>query len=644
MQRNSRGTYSERGGDVLLLIKVLPFGVRRTQSKRRRGGHTEGMRRLFGALIALLLAAPAPAQVRAVAEMAAPVSAGVSAAAATLSPLSYKVQLDRGEASAAGKFLQDVPTLSWYAENRPADLAPMLMAAHQALDVRAAAAYASDPVLLRRALLARADTPVFAAPSHVMIAVGSDPSLAKAAPAFAEAMLEWGALKDGQRAALARDDMDAARWSSRPLSERLAALSALYDAAWKKRSAGLAPGSPEYRALLNQYLVVAGPYLSQREEAVLIEHRERVKKVQARLDQARALLSKRGSDPDTLDRLASSPHLDDLESGLEAFFDRNTAATPGSAAPSAGPAATPMPLERFLASAAGLMPGIMKRITEGTEAGAMLEALDAGPTKTKVVIGKSAAGSSAHYAQIADEIVLNESHLSAFMRWESLTREQFLSDVAAQDRFALLIAPIYVHEATHRRQALASDRKGISRRQRSHLYSQSDEEESFMAQALIARHLLDQPGVEDWLRDAAVANREMNVLVNHWAIAKSSPKGIAAHVRRHYEGTAGEHTARARAIAFALADQRRLAPYRAAFAKELARRRRAPAVEREAFARLPVPAGGAPLTRYPTASLRDLARRASPTSHAGLIKFYGYLDGLKHAHAVLAASLTAGGQ
>lgn len=599
---------------------------------------------MFGAFLALLLAAPAPAQVRAVAASVAPASA--SAAAASASPLLYRVQLERGDAAAASRFIADTPALSWYAQNRPADLAPMLMAAHQTLDIRAAAAYSSDPVLLRRALLARSDSPLFAAPQQVMDAVGHDPSLSPAAPAFAEAMLEWDGLKENQRAALSRKGMDAARWSAASLKMRLGMMRTLYAAMWTARSQGLAPGSPEYLSLLDSYLTTAGPFFTQRGEAELAEHRERVAKLHAKLAEARARIAPFADErlSGMVEDIARAGDLGKAEAALSALFDRlagpDRDAAPRAAAPAEGAARPALSQADFLAQVAAGLPALMLRAVKGTEAAAMLESLDAGPVKTKVVVGKSAAGSSAHYSQLQDEIVLNQTHLDAFLRWQGLTPEQFLASPGAQTRFAVLVAPVFVHEATHRRQALASDRKGIDRKTRGYLYSQSDEEESFMAQGLVARRLLKHESVREFLTEAATANKEMNELVQHWGMSQAQPKAIAAHVRKHYEGTAGEHTARSRAVSYARVDHEKLAPYRADIAAELARRNRAPAVDRAAFARLPVPQSGAPLSAYPTRALRQFARRADPTAHEGLIRFYGYLDGLKQARSALAAALT----
>ncbi len=587
------------------------------------------MRRPLAVLLALLVAAPSGA-----------------VTIKTAAPISYRVAVAGGDVGAAGRFLSDPAALSWYAKNRPADLGPMLQSAHQALDVRSVAAtYADDPAALRRAIGSRSDIQMYAEPALLLKAVASDEAAAPAAPAFAAAALEWDSLTPSQRGALERMGTAPAAWSALSFPQRMDAVRGLYEEAWSRYAHSLTPGAPEYLAALEGILNHGGSFLKPASEAALREHRERVRALHERMARAKARVDAL-TDPVLAQELASAASAPDVERAQEAL-DRLFAGAAARAAPEDDPETTVIrpaaaPVRRPATAAeleqiAAHLPALMRRLAKGTEAGAMLEALDAGETPTRVAIARPTTGALAHYEPSIDLVVLDSRHVEAYLAWKGLTVQTLLDDPRALTGLAAVFLPIYVHETTHRRQTLASDRKNITRNARGHLYSQADEDEAFMAQALVARRLLQHQRLAAWLTQAqAVAGLE--AIVGSWRVGYASPAEIAAMVRRNYVTTAGEHAARVRAVNLARIETVNLAPYRPAAVAELARRRRLPAVERAALARLPMPETRS-IAGMPTHALRDLARRGDANDHEGLRRYYGYLSGLEHARAGLASIL-----
>lgn len=590
------------------------------------------MRRAPALLLSLATALPAAAQVRAVPSQ--PV------------PLVYRGQIERGDAGAALRFLGDANAMTWFAQKRPADLAPMLQAAHQLADLRETALYAAQPVALRRALVARADAELYAHPSRLMSAVRADPALAPKEGEYARAAMEWSALSAAERHALVKHGADEAGWASVPLLKRQEALRAVYQARWRAKTEDVPPGSPRYLALLDAFLETVGGVLKPSEEAEMREFRDKLAVHQERLAAARAKIEALG-DPGLASALARIETNGDLNAAareLDALFEdsspRPARATAPAGASAAAPAVPAGPAEaEVFAAVAARLPALSRRLLAGTKPGAMLEELAKDPLGMKVEIGKSIPGSGAHFDPAKDHVMLNASDLRAFLAWQKRPAADLLTDERLLARFAALMLPVYAHEETHRRQLRAAQARGLTLSDKYAFYSQADEDEAFMSQALAARALLAREPFRRFVSEAW-KNAGTRHLADFWSPAERTPAELRRHVRAHYASTPGEHAVRARAVAYARMEAARLKPAAKEISAELARRRRLPAVERDALGRLPAPSGPAAIGLYPTRVLRDFLRRGDERTHEALKPRYGYLQGLARVRGELAEALS----
>lgn len=194
----------------------------------------------------------------------------------------------------------------------------------------------------------------------------------------------------------------------------------------------------------------------------------------------------------------------------------------------------------------------------------------------RVAFAAMPAGTIAHYIPKIDLIELNVDDLSGMLRAKGRSADELLSDPALLGHYALAVAPLFIHEATHARQFRLKARRGIEGHA---LYQQAMEIEAFSVQnAFALAYAKRSPEVRETINELA-SHPELSKLIQGWLSIESPVK----RVRVSYESVkAGD-----RAWSDTIRAQRSQAPdYPGTVLRaqaELARRQRLPVAERISF-------------------------------------------------------------
>ena len=562
------------------------------------------MRHFWSLLLAALLTArTASAQVATV-----PPSAGVAAvgsAAAGAAPLAQYTALRHGDISAALTFIHAPALQEWLWASRPAQAAGVLSLAHRLADVgQVARAYKSNPTGMRQALLARADDSLVQEPGMVGGIVASNHFLEGSLHDVRSASCSWDSLEEYERESLTARGHTEAAWRDYELTRRVELLRKL----WFESLQARLPKSvldPHYAPTLRSFLKKrAGTYLSNREYWSIAQDAERAERLAVRVAEARARAESSG-DEAALRGLASVAENNDVNRARKAF-DRVFAGAQDGTVLTEIPPTVPGSVLNELAVR---LPAVIRALAEGTPAAEMLdEAKRLKPLR--VAFNGMPAGTVAHYLPKPDLIELNPEDLSHFLRAEQRSAEELLSDPALLGRYALALAPIFIHEATHARQVRLLTRRGLTAPAS---YQQDMEVEAFSVQGAFALAYAERsPEAKETIK-ALASHSELSDLIHGWASIASPVK----RVRATYASVKG----RDRAWSDTVQAVRSLAPYRQGTAllaqAELARRRRLPAVERMSFERDGSDSGAIVLVK--TSLLRRVIARADTNSRAILI-------------------------
>ncbi len=437
------------------------------------------MRTLIRAALALLLAAQASAAVVFGAADAGPAAvASAGAAAAAPHPLSLAANLT-GPAptlAAAAAFLAAPAAQAWLMENRPQAYAPTVARALRLDDWRRTLSAHDDPRLLREAALARAYDPVVTSPAALMGLVDRAPALAANRRLYAIAALEWDALSEATRGALAEQGHGESGWAALNLPERYDAVRQA-QGALAARMITAAPGTPEYAAQYEAAIVRARAVMSDDEIAARAAELARARAVAEALTRAEAASAAAGGVADEL--LSRARAAEDLDEASARVDGALAALGQAPAAPSRAPAPELTPAENARLSA--LMADALARELSGTAIGRQtLAALKENPAS--VAVGPTSPGVAARYTPSRAAVTIGERELSAFAAAFGFDPRAFLSDPRLRSDAALFFAPYFVHEVQHHRQFVWSRAHGLKG-----VYSQEWEQEAYAAQAAFIR-------------------------------------------------------------------------------------------------------------------------------------------------------------
>ncbi len=436
----------------------------------------------------------------------------------------YQAGLTAYNPSAATKFLADDAAQARLRDANPAMLLSEFQRAHEILELRTLPAQYEDPANLRRALIARDMEPSFEHPADLRGVYEA----AKLTPAdrrmVIQALAEWRTLDLELRGWLAEAGASEAIWKGLSLEERAnAVIAALREHVLA--GPNLALDGEAYRRRLEEFAKRAAPFMSATEDYKmdrLLERHEALAK-----DLRRARRAARAAEDEVLQgklgKIAYMGEVDAASAKLEKLSPESMAAPP------------PVKIrKRDVRAIAKRLPDAIKLWAAGTPAEAVLEkALE------KIVIDKleTALGG---YENKRDRLVVSADYLGLFLHSRGKSAKEMLADPALLSDFALEIAPLVVHETTHRLQRLAGDRHGLTPADAAMLYGQEDEREAFTVQELFVRAF----AAKNPERAAAMANDDrLSFIWKPETIAKT----IVA-LPYGYSNVPAAHGSRARAV------------------------------------------------------------------------------------------------
>ena len=550
------------------------------------------LRPLLGAALSLFLSAAAFA-------------AGLASAPERVQ--SYSAGLGAYRTTAAAGFLSDAAARDFLRTDNPALLAPALQRAHEILDLAALPAQYADPENLRRALIARDSEPSFRKPADIRAFYAGRRLPPSQMRKVVTALAEWRTLDAELRGWLTAAGATETVWAGLSLDERSSAiLGALREHVLEGRN--LLLDGRAYRARLLEYAVRAAPFMSAHDDYVLGETLDKHAALAADLRRARAAANRAG-DSELSEILGIANASGDMDKAREVLDMAEDASSPG---------ARPAKISRrTVAAVAARLPDAIKRWTAGTPAENILD-LALGRIELEE-LPTSLGG----YVNRTDRLIVSRENLARFLAERGRPAEDLLTDDALLSEFALEIAPIVVHETTHRLQRLHSDQARMTPTDAAALYGHEDEREAFTVQGLFVRAF----AARDPVRAAALAKDDR--LAFFWDPVMIRKTIAAIHLG--YSNVPSAHGARARAstlAAYRKQDANRRLP---AIEAELARRRAMAAGERaRANARgADVPELGAGLRGLSERGLEMLRRSAGVAGELETLdRLNAYLDGM----------------
>lgn len=541
---------------------------------------------LLRAFLALWLALPAAAA------LVAPEAAGLAARAE-----GYQAALNVYDRTAAAGFLADPAAQGWFASERPQFAVPALQRAHEILDLSALPARYEDAAGLRRALIARDSEPSSEKPDSLLAMYSAWDLPADQRKRVEQALVEWRTLDPDLRGWLTEAGLTSGAWRDLRLSERCeAVVRALMIHVLGTRP--LAVDGKAYQARMASFVERASPFLSPAEDYLLDQKSRRFQELAVRLRRLREAARRSGDE--TAKALVAKTARQGPDAVSE-LLDRVDAGT-GEA-----PRTVPIP-PGVIRSVQARLPAAIRRIVAGTTAEPVIsEALE------RVLLSHHETAQGGYEAR-RDRLIVDRALLEGFLAERGRPAGDLLTDPALLDAFALEIAPIVVHETTHRLQSLRARAAGLDYFDQSALYGQEDEREAYTVQLAFVRAFA---AAHPEKAAALAANDRLDFFWSEELVLKTR-----ALVHVGYANVPSFHGSRARAVT--------LAHWRAADA-----RRRLPAIEAElavAGERTGAPGSsalGGKLEKMSAAALRTMRRAAEPYSELGLAKAYiAYLDAM----------------
>ncbi|PCI37040.1 MAG: hypothetical protein COB53_07645 [Elusimicrobia bacterium] len=377
-----------------------------------------------------------------------------------LASRNYALEIEGAASPAAAKaFLDDKETRAWLQRNSPKRHRELFFEAAGLEDLRLTLDTYEDPDLLRLALIARYSIEQARSPQALLAWIDSDPTLAPYRSRATAAFLEWETLEAQQRKGLEENDLTAEIWAPLSLHTRQEAFRILGKHALQKVRFGLIPRNRDEAVQQGQVLSDTLDIFDNNERYDLIEKHSRGIITYNKLREARKALEEL-SDTELMPLLTRAEEQTDPEEALQLLsqiFDQiGVADTKEIARVRVKKSFTPQQreaLSRFLNS------NIFAEVA-GTQAGEMLKKFYAGHA-LKIDVEPIDGAATANYDPRNDRIIFNERIANTFLNERGLTIETFLQDSNALHDFIALIAPTFVHEATHQTQIHAISNRGM---------------------------------------------------------------------------------------------------------------------------------------------------------------------------------------
>ncbi len=391
----------------------------------------------------------------------------------------------RENSRAAAQFLEDDETRSWLRENAPKRHRELFKNASGLNDLRLTLQTYDAPDTLRLALMARSNLKQAASPGAMLAWIDSDPTLAMYRERVASAFWEWGTLDEMQHQALARHNITADQWSKVSMATRRDFLRTV----GRRMLAGTGVGRvPENINAVNRQkraLLLAWGAFNNDERHLWNDKLAKGMVAYDKLRSARKVLANVFK-PGLRQALLSAESETDPDKALhllKTVFDGvGEVKESRQIAKVAAPRANQEFNETHRYVLGSFLKNHLMEEIAGTQAGDMLLEFY-GKRRLKISIKPLEGARFAQYSPQTDQIDFDEGMVTEFLRGRDMAIEEFFRDGKALQDLVSLLAPSFVHEATHQTQFQALADLGVPPGT-DHWYDTTLEVEAFSRQTL----------------------------------------------------------------------------------------------------------------------------------------------------------------
>lgn len=370
--------------------------------------------------------------------------------------------------TAASSFLHDDAARALLRQENPALVAPSFQRAHEILDLAALPKQYEDPANLRRAFITRDSEPSFEKPADIRAFYQARGLTPAEMTKVVRALAEWRTLDAELRGWLGEAGATEDIWKTLSVDERANAIIGALREHVLQGPALMLDGAA-YRARLEEFARRAAPYMTASNDYKMDQDLSRHEELAADLRRARRA-AKQAQDEGLSAVLAALSRGGDRDAARGALDLLDEDTMPGAAPEKIS--------KKTVAAVAARLPDAVKRWAAGTPAAAVLDR-----ALGKIVIAQLET-SLGGYENGTDRLIIARENLALFLTERGRKAGDLLTDDALLADFALEMAPIIVHETTHRLQRMHADAAKLTTTDATMLYGQEDEREAFTVQAL----------------------------------------------------------------------------------------------------------------------------------------------------------------
>ncbi|PCI38165.1 MAG: hypothetical protein COB53_05160 [Elusimicrobia bacterium] len=397
----------------------------------------------------------------------------------------------RENVTAAAQFLEDDETRSWLREKAPQRHRELFSKATGLNDLRLTLQTYEDPHMLRLALLARSNIEQAKTPQSMLAWIDSDPSLAHFRDRVAAAYWEWQTLDEQQRSALAHANVTQEQWAGVSMDTRRSFLRSAGRRLLSAARVGYVPRSVEEVKLQRRALLSAWGAFDNNERFQWNDKFAKGIFAHDKLVGARQALAKLFN-PNLRKALDRAEEQTDPQATLELLQTIFDGVGESKQSRQIAKVADARPDQQFTPMNRQVLAQFLRThmINEvaGTQAGDMLGEFFKG-RPMQIVVKPMKEASFARYAPKLNRIEFNERMVTEFMRGRDLSIAQLFSDMNALEDLMALLAPAFVHEATHQTQFQALVDIGVPPGTK-HWYDTTLEVEAFTRQTLYVHEMV----------------------------------------------------------------------------------------------------------------------------------------------------------
>jgi hypothetical protein len=391
----------------------------------------------------------------------------------------------RERPSAAAQFLRDDKTQDWLRTNAPKRHRELFKAAAGLNDLRLTLNTYEDPDTLRLALLARADMNQASSPQKMLAWIDADPSLARYRERVERAFWEWNTLTEHQHWALQRKNVTREQWERSSFDTRRRVLRSVGQWVMRGTGIGTVPKNDRQLEMQKRALNLAWGAFSNDERFEMNQRYRKGMTAFERIREAETKLAPRLS-PTLTGVLEKAKETSDPEQALHWLGVLFDGVGDKARKHAVERVAEPRKEQRFTNTHRVALSLFMKkeliREIAGTQAGDMLIEFFK-TNKLNLRIGDLGGSRFAQYDPVKNEIGISEKIILDYIRARDMDLAALFVNGEALSDLAALLAPSFVHEATHQTQFEELVDRGVPP-STAHWYDTTFEVEAFSRQSL----------------------------------------------------------------------------------------------------------------------------------------------------------------